>query len=112
MMSGIKVLHGCFFIFLTVCSIIASNVNAHDRLTSYVDPFIGGGNGYTFPGATVPFGMVQVRPDKGASGIAGFSHMHLSGTSIGEWLDISVMPLNQPLGNDEPLVPATFSHTH
>ena len=31
---------------------------------SYVDPFIGtGGHGHTFPGATVPFGMVQFSPD-------------------------------------------------
>ena len=32
--------------------------------TSYVDPFIGtGGHGHTFPGATLPFGMVQLSPD-------------------------------------------------
>ena len=60
----------------------------------YVDPFIGtGGHGHTFPGATVPFGMVQFSPDTrmndwdGCSGyhtsdntILGFSTTHLSGT--------------------------------
>lgn len=84
------------------------------QLTKYVDPFIGtGGHGHTYPGATVPFGMVQLSPDNGKEGwdwcsgyhyssdtIAGFSHTHLSGTGIGDWLDISVMPADHilPLG--------------
>jgi predicted alpha-1,2-mannosidase len=76
------------------------------KLTRYVDPFIGtGGHGHTYPGATVPFGMVQLSPDNGSEGwdwcsgyhysdstIAGFSHTHLSGTGCGDWIDISVMP--------------------
>ena len=76
------------------------------RLISYVDPFIGtGGHGHTYPGATVPFGMVQLSPDNGTEGwdwcsgynysdsmIAGFSHTHLSGTGNSDWCDISVMP--------------------
>ncbi|HEX3073416.1 MAG TPA: GH92 family glycosyl hydrolase, partial [Ignavibacteriales bacterium] len=37
---------------------------AGEKLTKNVDPFIGtGGHGHTFPGATVPFGMVQLSPD-------------------------------------------------
>lgn len=74
---------------------------------SQVDPFIGtGGHGHTYPGATTPFGMVQLSPDNGTEGwdwcsgyhysdslLAGFSHTHLSGTGIGDWADISVMPL-------------------
>ncbi len=77
------------------------------QLTNYVDPFLGtGGHGHVYPGATVPFGMVQLSPDNGVEGwdwcagyhyssntIAGFSHTHLSGTGIGDWCDISVMPL-------------------
>ena len=77
-----------------------------EGLIVYVDPFIGtGGHGHTYPGATVPFGMVQLSPDNGREGwdwssgyhysdsvIAGFSHMHLSGTGDGEWCDISVLP--------------------
>lgn len=80
-------------------------VNAQN-LIKYIDPFIGtGGHGHTYPGATVPFGMVQLSPDNGDQGwdwcsgynyssgtIAGFSHMHLSGTGCGDWTDISVMP--------------------
>jgi predicted alpha-1,2-mannosidase len=78
------------------------------QLTKFVDPFLGtGGHGHVYPGATVPFGMVQLSPDNGVEGwdwcagynyssntIAGFSHTHLSGTGIGDWCDISVMPLN------------------
>ncbi|TRX53365.1 glycoside hydrolase family 92 protein [Fulvivirga sp. M361] len=72
----------------------------------YVDPFIGtAAHGHTFPGATVPFGMVQLSPDNGITGwdwcsgyhysdsiIVGFSHMHLSGTGIGDLTDIRLMP--------------------
>ena len=72
----------------------------------YVDPFIGtAGHGHTFPGATVPFGMVQLSPDTrltgwdGCSGyhysddvIYGFSHTHLSGTGISDYGDILLMP--------------------
>ncbi|OUR81033.1 alpha-mannosidase [Colwellia psychrerythraea] len=73
----------------------------------FVDPFIGtGGHGHTFPGATVPFGMVQLSPDNltksrwdWTSGyhysdetLLGFSHTHLSGTGVGDLLDILVMP--------------------
>ncbi|MDH3491935.1 MAG: GH92 family glycosyl hydrolase [Acidobacteriota bacterium] len=74
--------------------------------TRWVDPFIGtGGHGHTFPGATTPFGMVQLSPDTridnwdGSSGyhysddvIYGFSHTHLSGTGIPDYCDILVAP--------------------
>lgn len=75
--------------------------------SEWVDPFIGtGGHGHVYPGATVPFGMVQVSPDNGRSGwdwtsgyhwsdsvLTGFSHTHLSGTGIGDLLDVLVMPV-------------------
>jgi predicted alpha-1,2-mannosidase len=91
-----------FFVAFLVFNIPASA----QHLTKYVDPFIGtGGHGHTYPGATVPFGMVQLSPDNGTEGwdwcsgynygdstIAGFSHTHLSGTGCGDWVDISVMP--------------------
>jgi predicted alpha-1,2-mannosidase len=80
-----------------------------EPLTRYVDPFIGtGGHGHVYPGATVPFGMVQLSPDQGQGGwdwiagynwedsvLVGFSHTHLSGTGIGDLLDILVMPVKQ-----------------
>ncbi len=75
--------------------------------TSYVNPFIGtGGHGHTFPGATMPHGMVQLSPDTRIAGwdacsgyhysdntIIGFSHTHLSGTGIGDYGDILLMPM-------------------
>jgi predicted alpha-1,2-mannosidase len=68
--------------------------------------FIGtGGHGHTYPGATVPFGMVQLSPDTDDTGwdwcsgynyqdstIMGFSHTHLSGTGISDLADILIMP--------------------
>jgi predicted alpha-1,2-mannosidase len=72
-----------------------------------VNPFIGtGGTGHTFPGAVLPFGMVQLSPDtridgswEGCSGyyhadsvIYGFSHTHLSGTGVSDYGDILLMP--------------------
>ncbi len=92
------------------------------RLVDFVNPFIGtGGHGHTYPGATLPFGMVQVGPDNGTSGwdyssgynyedtmIAGFSHTHLSGTGVGDLCDISVLPMvGVP---DTNLVRSSFSH--
>ncbi|PCH75760.1 MAG: alpha-mannosidase [Flavobacteriaceae bacterium] len=79
-----------------------------DRLVDYVNPFIGtDGPGNTYPGATVPFGMVQLSPDIGIPGwdriagyfykdsiISGFSHLHLTGTGAGDLYDILVMPTN------------------
>ncbi|MBR5912451.1 MAG: GH92 family glycosyl hydrolase [Bacteroidales bacterium] len=73
----------------------------------YIDPFIGtGGHGHTFPGATVPFGMVQFSPDTrmndwdGCSGyhtsdntILGFSTTHLSGTGCSDYGDFRFMPI-------------------
>ncbi len=81
------------------------------NFTSYVNPFIGtGGHGHTYPGATRPFGMVQLSPDNGKNGwdwtsgyhyssdtIVGFSHTHLSGTGVGDLLDILVLPTTMPV---------------
>lgn len=80
-------------------------------LCNYVDPFIGtGGHGHTFPGATVPFGMVQLSPDTDVarwdacsgyhhddSSILGFSHTHLSGTGVGDMMDVLVVPATGPV---------------
>ena len=82
------------------------HISAQRDLTRYVNPFIGtAGHGHTFPGAIVPFGMVQLSPDTrltgwdGCSGyhysdsaIYGFSHTHLSGTGISDYGDILLIP--------------------
>ncbi|MBE9488984.1 MAG: GH92 family glycosyl hydrolase, partial [Bacteroidetes bacterium] len=78
-------------------------------LISYVNPFIGtGGHGHTYPGATMPFGMMQLSPDTrlegwdGCSGyhysdkyIYGFTHTHLSGTGVSDYGDILLMPTHE-----------------
>lgn len=75
-------------------------------ILNYVLPRIGtDGKGHTYPGATVPFGMVQLSPDNGSDGwnftsgyhasdsvITGFSHTHFSGTGMGDLMDIRLMP--------------------
>src|ERR1043166_6699729 len=85
---------------------LSTQASAQRDLTRYVNPFIGtGGHGHTFPGAIVPFGMVQLSPDTrltgwdGCSGyhysdslIYGFSHTHLSGTGISDYGDVLLMP--------------------
>jgi predicted alpha-1,2-mannosidase len=96
-------------------------------------PLVGtGGHGHTYPGATVPFGFVQLSPDTPIRGwdacagyhysdskILGFSHTHLSGTGIGDLGDLLVLPLTGPLqgsGNYEPVSAqrwaSDFSHDH
>lgn len=79
-------------ILLTACSISSIQINAQAlNLTKYVDPFIGAtGEGHTFPGASLPYGMVKIGPDCGqlnsnsgydADGkVKGVSHVHVSGT--------------------------------
>ncbi|MFC5860840.1 GH92 family glycosyl hydrolase [Acidicapsa dinghuensis] len=77
-----------------------------EDLLGLVNIFWGtGGHGHTYPGATMPFGMVQLSPDTynddwdWCSGyhnsdvsIMGFSHTHLSGTGCGDLLDFLVVP--------------------
>lgn len=93
----------------------------------YVNPFIGtGGHGHTFPGATTPFGMVQLSPDTridgswdGCSGyhysdstIYGFSHTHLNGTGVSDYGDIMLMPtMGSPKLNNQDYS-STFSHAN
>ncbi|HET6624940.1 MAG TPA: GH92 family glycosyl hydrolase [Nocardioidaceae bacterium] len=78
----------------------AANTEAGD-LTSLVNPFIGSQNdGNTFPGAAVPFGMVQMSPDTGHNvgyrydqdRIRGFSTVHLSGVGCGLGGTLPVLP--------------------
>lgn len=80
---------------------------AREDYTRYVNVFVGtGGHGHTFPGATMPNGMVQLSPDTRRFGwdacsgyyypdttINGFSHTHLSGTGWMDYGDILLMPV-------------------
>ncbi|MCD4736404.1 MAG: GH92 family glycosyl hydrolase, partial [Bacteroidales bacterium] len=102
------------FIFLSIllsCDSDSSQKNSGSNkvtgnVSEYVNPFIGtDGHGHTYPGASMPFGMVQLSPDTrlagwdGCSGyhysdsiVYGFSHTHLSGTGVGDYCDILLMP--------------------
>ena len=84
----------------------AAAAQPRQRLTDLVNPFIGtGGHGHTYPGPSLPFGMIQPGPDTrltgwdGCSGyhysdsrVYGFSHTHLSGTGIADYADVLLMP--------------------
>ena len=77
------------------------------NFAQYVDPFIGsGGHGHVFVGANVPFGFVQLGPSQLTQGwdwcsgyhytdsvLVGFSHLHLSGTGVGDLGDVTFLPL-------------------
>jgi predicted alpha-1,2-mannosidase len=93
------------------CAALAAAATPGDAGYAAVDPFIGtGGDGHMFPGAVVPFGMVQLSPDTQIkpraqaygwsagyryedSTIVGFSHTHFSGTGHSDLGDVLVMPI-------------------
>ena len=91
---------------LIIALLILSCSNEKLEPIDYVNPFIGtGGHGHTYPGVSLPFGMVQLSPDTRLEGwdgcggyhfsdsiIYGFSHTHLSGTGIPDYGDILLMP--------------------
>lgn len=102
-----KLIFRCFFPALLVLAfVLPVSAQSKKDYTHLVNPFIGtGGHGHTYPGAVMPFGMVQLSPDTrlegwdGCSGyyytdtvVYGFSHTHLSGTGIADYCDILFMP--------------------
>ncbi|MCA1637507.1 MAG: glycoside hydrolase family 92 protein, partial [Acidobacteria bacterium] len=105
----------------------AADLPTRDKvdLAEYVNPFVGtDGAGNTFPGAALPFGMMQWSPDTTANGfykyrdskIRGFSLTHLSGAGCPIFADIPLLPTVEPIKNS----PATsmsdyaqgFSHSN
>lgn len=92
---------------LIIAAFLLFSCTKKQEPVTYVDTFIGtGGHGHTYPGATAPFGMVQLSPDTrmddwdGCSGyhisdnhILGFSHTHLSGTGCNDYGDFRFMPI-------------------
>ena len=101
-------------VFLSICLIFllvtSCNHQANTDILSHVDPMIGtAGTGNTFPGASMPFAMVQLSPDTYNEGccsgyhysndrILGFSHTHLSGTGCADFGDILILPFTDPTG--------------
>ena len=62
---------------------INTNLLAQKNYAQYVNPFIGtGGHGHTYPGATVPHGMVQLSPDTRLEGWDGCGGYHYSAIII------------------------------
>ncbi len=117
-------------VFLISCNKKVTPAQKDRPLITYVNPFIGtGGHGHTYPGAALPFGMIQLSPDTrldgwdGCSGyhysdsyIYGFSHTHLSGTGVSDYGDILLMPSNEVNFNNgadgKKGYRAHFSHDH
>lgn len=110
--------------FLFTLLFVTTTVFAQD-FAKHVNPFIGtGGHGHTFPGATTPYGMVQLSPDTridgswdGCSGyhysdnvIYGFSHTHLNGTGVSDFGDIMLMPTMGEPSFDNKEYSSSFSH--
>ncbi|WP_158798761.1 GH92 family glycosyl hydrolase [Pedobacter sp. L105] len=100
----------CMISLLSI-SICLGQVSGNAR---FVDPFIGAANtGHTFPGATVPFGMIQASPETGNMGwdycsgyryedqqIWGFSQTHLNGTGIPDLGDLLLQPFTGSINRD------------
>lgn len=118
--------HKKYIFYIVALFICSSCVFNKQSPVDYVDPFIGTGfHGHTYPGATVPFGAVQLSPDTrtgnwdACSGyhyedtcLIGFSHTHLSGTGCIDLGDILFRPTTQKpdsITNIE-IQPAAFSH--
>ncbi|MBQ8051887.1 MAG: GH92 family glycosyl hydrolase [Bacteroidaceae bacterium] len=100
---------------LVALLLMAGTATTQAQLTQYVNPLIGTGRiegalrGNNYPGATVPFGLVQLSPDTREApdwdcpaGYAheeetlyGFSHTHLSGTGAADLVDIALLPVSQ-----------------
>jgi predicted alpha-1,2-mannosidase len=113
--------------FTILGSFLITTLLFGQNFQQYVNPFIGtGGTGHTFPGATVPFGMVQLSPDtridgswEGCSGyhysddvIYGFSHTHLNGTGVSDYGDILLMPTMGEPSFDNKIYSSKFSHAN
>ncbi|RYF85187.1 MAG: glycoside hydrolase family 92 protein, partial [Chitinophagaceae bacterium] len=117
----IKQLSGYIFLLSLTISFTGE---AQRNYAALVNPFIGtGGHGHTYPGATTPFGMVQLSPDTrlkgwdGCSGyhysdsaIYGFSHTHLSGTGIEDYCDILLQPTTGTYRWNNEEYKSPFSH--
>ena len=111
-------------LIVACCFLFPLQMLAQTDYTRYVNPFIGtGGHGHTYPGATMPHGMVQLSPDTRLEGwdgcggyhysdsfIYGFSHTHLSGTGVSDFGDILLVPMKGKPSPDNKIYGSLFSH--
>jgi predicted alpha-1,2-mannosidase len=113
--------------FLIALAFLTTTISEAQDFAKHVNPFIGtGGHGHTFPGATVPYGMVQLSPDTRIDGswdgcggyhysdnlIYGFSHTHLNGTGVSDYGDIMLMPTMGEPSFDNKVYSSIFSHAN
>ncbi|WP_396140811.1 GH92 family glycosyl hydrolase [Flavobacterium sp.] len=111
--------------FLIALAFLTTTFSQAQDYAKHVNPFIGtGGHGHTFPGVTVPYGMVQLSPDTRIDGswdgcggyhysdnlIYGFSHTHLNGTGVSDYGDIMLMPTVGINTLDSKLYSSKFQH--
>jgi len=117
-------------IFIAIIAISCGKHDGNQDLTRLVNVFTGtGAHGHTFPGAVLPFGMVQLSPDTRTLGwdacagyhysdslILGFSHRHLSGTGMTDFADILITPYQGELTTEnnrlKPYYPLEFAHSN
>ncbi|WP_121355610.1 GH92 family glycosyl hydrolase [Flavisolibacter nicotianae] len=121
-MFSLSRLKAALFLLPVLCGM--SSGAQQKNYAKLVNPFIGtGGHGHTYPGATMPFGMVQLSPDTrlkgwdGCSGyhysdsaIYGFSHTHLNGTGIEDYCDILLQPTTGAYRWNNEDYKSSFSH--
>jgi predicted alpha-1,2-mannosidase len=113
--------------FLIAFAFLTTTISQAQDFAQHVNPFIGtGGHGHTFPGATVPYGMVQLSPDTRIDGswdgcggyhysdniIYGISHTHLNGTGVSDYGDIMLMPTMGEPSFDNKIYSSPFSHAN
>jgi len=113
--------------FLIALAFLTTTISQAQDFAKHVNPFIGtGGHGHTFPGATLPYGMVQLSPDTRIDGswdgcggyhysdnvIYGFSHTHLNGTGVSDYGDIMLMPTMGEPSFDNKVYSSIFSHAN
>ncbi len=120
-------------LFLLLLPFCAFAQQPKKNCTDHVNPFIGTGpmnsslSGNNYPGATVPFGMIQLSPDTRTEvdwdfnagynyndkAILGFSHTRLSGTGLADFFDILLMPVSESTevnSSDPNRYKSAFSH--
>ena len=109
-----------------LAALLAACTSQKENPVDFIDPFIGTGfHGHTYPGATVPFGAVQLSPDTRAgnwdacagyhyddSTLTGFSHTHLSGTGCIDLGDLLIRPTTQSIDLSKKTIctPTVFRH--
>ncbi len=114
-----------YFLSLVAILLLAGSAAAQKaNYAALVNPFIGtGGHGHTYPGASMPYGMMQLSPDTRLEGwdgcggyhysdslIYGFSHTHLSGVGVPDYGDVLLMPFTGEVKWKSKEYASPFSH--